>query len=59
MEDEVEGYNRSQEQAHRWEDALHASASESCDEQPEFLSTLPLHLSTEGLQGNAKYEQQD
>ena len=35
------------------------SATQGSDEQSEFLSPLPLHLPAGGLQGDAKYEQQD
>ena len=59
MEGEVERHNRAQESPQRREDALYASAPEGGNEQPELLSTLPLHLPAGGLQGNAKHEQQD
>ena len=34
-------------------------AAQSCNEQPEFLPAIPVYLPTGGLQGDAKYEQQD
>ena len=59
MEREVERHNMPQESPQRREDALYTSAAQGCDEQSEFLSPLPFHLPAGGLQGDAKYEQQD
>ena len=59
MEGEVEGHDWPQESPQGRKDALYASAAQSCNEQPEFLPAIPVYLPTGGLQGDAKYEQQD
>mgnify|MGYP003403185600 CR=1 FL=1 len=43
-----------QEWKEKWKDTL-----KICDEQPEFLSAIPVYFSAGGVYGNAKHKQQD